>query len=74
MNQQSDEFAGRAKEATGIITRNEALEAKGREDRATAQLNGAIDNATSHVDAGLGHAQEKVDGVFRRLSRWVRRS
>jgi uncharacterized protein YjbJ (UPF0337 family) len=74
MNAQSDEVAGHAKEVAGIVTGDDKLKAEGRNERIGAQIDGSIDDAAKHVASGLDVTQAKVDGLFHRLTRWVRRS
>jgi uncharacterized protein YjbJ (UPF0337 family) len=74
MNAQAHEISGHAKEVAGIVTGDDELKAEGRDERVAAQVEGAVDDAAKHVDAGIGATQDKVDGLFARLSHWVRRS
>jgi uncharacterized protein YjbJ (UPF0337 family) len=74
MNAQSDEVSGHAKEVAGIITGDDKLKAEGRNRRLGAELDGSLDDAAKHVEAGLAATQTKVDGLFQRLTRWVHRS
>ena len=74
MNAHADEVAGHAKEVAGIVTGDDQLKAEGRDQRVGAEIDGKVDAAAKHVAAGLDATQHKVDGLFTRLTRWVRRS
>lgn len=74
MNAHADEVKGHAKEVAGIVTGDDELKAQGRDERVAAQVEGKVDDAATHVEAGLHSTQRKVDGLFARLTRWVRRS
>lgn len=74
MNTHADEVAGHAKEVTGIITGDDKLKAEGRNERTKAELAGKVDDAADKVGSGIEATQEKVDGLFHRLTHWVRRS
>ena len=74
MNARADEVAGHAKEVAGIASGDDALKAEGRSERRTAELDGKVEAAADKVGSGVDATKEKVDGLFARLSRWVRRS
>ncbi len=74
MNAHADEIAGHTKEVAGIIAGDDELKAEGRAERRSAEVEGKVDAATEKVGAGIDTAQEHVDGLFHRFSRWVRRS
>jgi uncharacterized protein YjbJ (UPF0337 family) len=50
MGAQSDQVKGRAKEAAGVLTGNEDLEAEGKTDRLTGETEEKIDHAKDKVD------------------------
>lgn len=74
MNAHANEVAGHAKEVAGIVSGDDKRKAEGRSERLGARVDGFVDDATKHVEAGLAATQTKVDGLFRRITRWVRRS
>jgi len=74
MNAHADEVAGHAKEVAGIVTGDDQLKAEGRDQRVGAEIDGKVDAAPTPGAAGLDATQHKVDGLFTRLTRWVRRS
>lgn len=63
MGAQSDKVKGRVKEATGILTGNDDLEAEGRTDRLTGEAHEKI-----------AEAKDKVAEVIRKTKKAVRRS
>lgn len=63
MGAQSDKVKGRVKEATGILTGNDDLEAEGRTDRLTGE-----------ADEKIAEAKDKVAEVIRKTKKAVRRS
>ena len=61
MSGKSDQLKGRAKEAAGILTGNEDLEAEGRADRRTGEAKEKVDHAKDKVDEVIDKAKAKVD-------------
>jgi len=61
MSGKPDQLKGRAKEAAGILTGNEDLEAEGKADRRTGEAKEKIDQAKDKVDEVIGKAKAKVD-------------
>ena len=74
MDAHAEEVAGHAKEVAGIVSGDDKLKAEGRNQRRGAELDSSIDDAAKHVEAGIDATQVKVDSLFHRLTRWVRRS
>jgi uncharacterized protein YjbJ (UPF0337 family) len=50
MGAHSDQVKGRAKEAAGVLTGNEDLEAEGKTDRLTGEAEEKIDHVKDKVD------------------------
>lgn len=61
MGAQSDQVTGRAKEAAGILTGNDDLEAEGKADRLSGEVEEKIDHAQDKAEEVLDTAKEKVD-------------
>ncbi len=72
MSGKSDQVKGRAKEATGILTGNQDLEAEGTADRRAGEAEEnvehakdtvaeVIDKATAKVEQVAGHAKDALD-------------
>ncbi|HYN75065.1 MAG TPA: CsbD family protein [Candidatus Limnocylindria bacterium] len=61
MSGKSDQVKGRAKEAAGILTGNQDLEAEGRTDRLTGEAEERVDNAKDKVDEVIDKATAKVE-------------
>ena len=64
MGAQSDQVKGRAKEAAGILTGNDDLEAEGTTDRLAGEAEEKIDHAKDKAEEVLDKAKEKVDESF----------
>ena len=63
MSGKSDQVKGRAKEAAGILTGNEDLEAEGKADRLTGEAKEKVDDAKTKVDDVIDSAKSKADEV-----------
>lgn len=74
MGAQSDQVKGRAKEAAGIITGNEELEAEGKADRLAAEATEQIDHAKDKVEEALERALDTVEEVVDKTRDAVRRA
>jgi uncharacterized protein YjbJ (UPF0337 family) len=61
MSGKSDQLKGRVKEAAGILTGNEDLEAEGKADRRTGEAKEKVDHAKDRVDEVIDKAKAKVD-------------
>lgn len=60
MGAQSDKVKGRVKEATGILTGNDDLEAEGRTDRLTGEVHEKIAEAKDKVAEVVGKTKKAV--------------
>jgi uncharacterized protein YjbJ (UPF0337 family) len=63
MSAQSDQVKGRAKEAAGILTGNEDLEAEGKTDRLTGEAQEKIDHAKDKVGEAIDKTKDAVRHV-----------
>ena len=63
MGAQSDQVAGKAKQAAGIVTGNEDLEAEGKAERHGGDAKEKIEHAKSKVEEALDTAEAKVEAV-----------
>jgi uncharacterized protein YjbJ (UPF0337 family) len=63
MGAQSDQVAGKAKQAAGIITGNEDLEAEGRTERRSGQAKEKIEDAKSKIEDVVDTGAKKVEAV-----------
>jgi uncharacterized protein YjbJ (UPF0337 family) len=61
MGAQSDQVKGRAKEATGILTGNDDLEAEGKTDRLAGKAEEKVDQVKNKAEELLGKAKDTVD-------------
>jgi uncharacterized protein YjbJ (UPF0337 family) len=61
MGGKSEQAKGRAKEAVGILTGNQDLEAEGKIDRRTGEAEARVDRAKGKIDEFLGKAAAKVE-------------
>jgi uncharacterized protein YjbJ (UPF0337 family) len=60
MGAQSDQVKGRAKEAAGVLTGNEDLEAEGKTDRLTGEAEEKIDHAKDKVDEVVNKTKDAL--------------
>jgi len=72
MGAQSEQIKGHAKEAAGIITRNERLRAQGRADRLAGEAKETADDARRLIEGGLDKAQQALNSVFEKARNAVR--
>ena len=63
MGAQSDQVAGKAKQAAGIITGNEDLEAEGKTERRSGQAKEKIEEAKSKIEDAVDTGAKKVEAV-----------
>jgi uncharacterized protein YjbJ (UPF0337 family) len=63
MGAQSDQVAGKAKQAAGIITGNEELEAEGKAERHSGEAKEKIEHAKGKIEDALDTAEEKLETV-----------
>ena len=61
MGAQSDQVKGRAKEAAGILTGDDDLEAEGKADRLAGEAEEKIDHAKDKAEEVLDKVKDKVD-------------
>jgi uncharacterized protein YjbJ (UPF0337 family) len=61
MGGKSEQAKGRAKEAAGILTGNQDLEAEGKTDRRRGEAEARVDRAKGKIDEFLGKAAAKVE-------------
>ena len=61
MSGESDQVKGRAKEAAGVLTGNEDLEAEGRTDRRAGEAEEKVEHAKDKVDEVINKATAKVE-------------
>lgn len=64
MSGKSDQVKGRAKEAAGIISGNEDLEAEGKADRRTGESKEKVEHAKDKVKAKVDEAADKVSDAL----------
>ena len=60
MGAQSDQVKGRAKEAAGILTGNDDLEAEGRTDRLTGEAHEKISQAKDKVAEAIDKTKDAL--------------
>jgi uncharacterized protein YjbJ (UPF0337 family) len=63
MGAQSDQVAGKAKQAAGIVTGNEDLEAEGKAERRSGDAKEKVEHAKSKVEDALDTADGKLESV-----------
>jgi uncharacterized protein YjbJ (UPF0337 family) len=63
MGAQSDHAAGKAKQAAGIVTGNEDLEAEGKAERHRGDVKDTIEHAKTKVEDALDTAEGKLEAV-----------
>lgn len=61
MGAQSDHAVGKAKQAAGIVTDNEELEAEGKEERHRGDVKDNLEHAKSKVEEALDAAEAKLE-------------
>lgn len=61
MSGKSEQVKGRAKEAAGVLTGNQNLEAEGKTDRRTGEAEERVDHAKDKVDEVIDKAVAKVE-------------
>lgn len=63
MSAKSDQLAGKAKQAAGIMTGKEDLEAEGRSQRHGGEIKEKVEHAKSKIEEALDTAEEKVEAA-----------
>ncbi|PPF46758.1 CsbD family protein [Pseudoclavibacter sp. AY1F1] len=57
----SEDFGGRAKEAAGAVSGNEELKAEGRSDQAKAGFKDKVEDVKDAAREGLDNLKRKID-------------
>lgn len=63
MGAQSDQVAGKAKQAAGVITGNEDLEAEGKAERRSGEAQEKIEDAKSNIEEAVDIGEKKLEAV-----------
>lgn len=63
MGAESDQVKGKAKQAAGIITGDQNLEAEGKTDRRSGEAKEKVEDAKSKIEGMLDTAGEKAETI-----------
>ncbi len=74
MSAQSDQAKGHAKEAAGLLTGNEDLQAEGRAERVAGEAQEQTDKVKDTVEGGLDKVQGTLNELLDKARRALRRS
>ena len=66
MGSTSDQIKGKAKEAAGVVTGDEQLEAEGKADRRGGEAKEKVEHALHEVEQKAGEAIDKVKEALHR--------
>jgi uncharacterized protein YjbJ (UPF0337 family) len=73
MSGKSDQVAGKAKQAAGIITGKEDLEREGRSQRHGGDVKEKVEHAKAKIEEALDTAEDKVEAVVDKAKAAVHR-
>ncbi|MGB7980788.1 MAG: CsbD family protein [Candidatus Nanopelagicales bacterium] len=74
MSAQSDQAKGHAKEAAGLLTGDEDLQAQGKAERVAGEAKERTDKVKDTVEGGLDKVQHTLNDVLNKAKKAVRRS
>ena len=74
MSAQSDQAKGHAKEAAGLLTGDEELQAEGKAERVAGEAAERTDKVKDTVEGGLDKVQHTLNDALNRAKKAVRRS
>ena len=74
MSAQSDQAKGHAKEAAGLLTGDEDLQAEGKAERVAGEVRERTDKVKDTVEGGLDKVQNALNDVLDKAKKAVRRS
>ena len=74
MSAQSEQAKGHAKEAAGLITGNEDLQAEGRAERVAGETQEQTDKVKDTVEGGLDKVQHALNDVLEKAKKAVHRA
>jgi hypothetical protein len=74
MDARADDVPDQATESVGTDATDDTHSVKHHDARLGVKLDATVDATAERLEAGLGATQTAVDGVFHRLTHWLRRS
>jgi len=74
MSAQSDQAKGHAKEAAGLLTGDEDLQAEGKAERVAGEVRERTDKVKDTVEGGLDKVQHTLNDILDKAKKAVRRS
>jgi uncharacterized protein YjbJ (UPF0337 family) len=74
MSAQSEQAKGHAKEAAGLLTGNEDLQAEGKAERVAGEAQEQTDRVKDKVEGGLDKVQHTLNDILDKAKKAVRRA
>ena len=74
MSAQSEQAKGHAKEAAGLLTGDDDLQAEGKAERVAGEAQERTDKVKDTVEGGLDQVQHTLNDVLNKAKKAVRRS
>ncbi len=74
MGAESDQVKGKAKQAAGIVTGDQNLEAEGKTDRRSGEAKEKVEDAKSKIEGMLDTAGEKAETIVEKAKAALHRN